>query len=1124
MALDDLKYVPTQAGLDWVAGLAPASILVLGALGEDEVSAVERLALETRTAPAGPLRQLVHQGTYAILLDDSWRVLIAVQGKQPAQAASGRFNHLEDDHHLSAARLAFEHEWSRARPFVGACNFTEGDIVRPHGSDTRGRVKTVIRTPDGHSIEVESEGRLRSFNEDALERVQGDPTNPEWWIDQEPASATHVARTLTYTKLENPLTDTLYSFGASKTVFRPYQFLPALKLLRSATGRLLVADEVGLGKTIEAGLIWTELEQREEIRRALVVVPASLTVKWQREMSRRFARPLRQLNVKDLREFADQLTHGHEPDLVGIISLQALRGATDVQEALAPLKPAFQLIIVDEAHALRNRDTKSHQLGELLSDWADYLIFLSATPLNLRSEDLFNLVNLLSEADFADFSIFNQQLEPNAALNQISRILGKSDGFDPERARELLSSITEMPLGAIVTSRPGYDQLRGLIDRTSPLTPEEKSRGRRHIAELNTLSGVLTRTRKADVPDKKALREVQEVRVSWTEPERLFYDSVREWCLSRARSQGVPPGFALQMPMRQAASSIPAMQEWLRDKTGRSSEGVDDWDTDVESLDTEVWQELTLQGLLRPIEVDTKFEALRAQLIEARKEGLGQVMIFSFFRRTLQYLDDRLRDSFKTRVMHGGTRPADRQKVMDDFRAGHFDILLVSEVGSEGLDFEFCNVLVNYDMPWNPMRVEQRIGRLDRFGQKHDKIFIYNMHVPGTIETDIFERLYTRLKLFESSIGELEPILYDEWGDALERFTKRVLDPQLTHSQRLAVADKMRLALENRRGDLKVLDDSRAILNSIEQLDVEGLTELGPADGRFVGAVELRTVVQGALDKFGGTLRAEGQGVWRLHGTAELAVALRTLPTNKRGSLEAFGRLLSAVRDEEPWPVTFESEVASRHDVDLISSRHPLTVLGMQVLRDEALHLDRFGSVRVKGVRGSYLVAVHLAESSGLSPRRELWTTGIDLDTGRADNAVGNALLTALAEGGLGESSLTAEPARVRELYNLARQRVAQRTTRVQGERRQENAALVEGRLASQLQSNLMKTNRASEALANLRAAGRDPRVIRMYEGRLRGLRNAREEIEAAASRGRNLSVSCEPIAIVLVEGVVAQS
>ena len=101
---------------------------------------------------------------------------------------------------------------------------------------------------------------------------------------------------------------------------------------------------------------------------------------------------------------------------------------------------------------------------------------------------------------------------------------------------------------------------------------------------------------------------------------------------------------------------------------------------------------------------------------------------------------------------------------------------------------------------------------------------------------------------------------------------------------------------------------------------------------------------------------------------------------------------------------------------------------------------------------------------------------------------------------------------------------MAQRTTRVQGERRQENAALVEGRLASQLQSNLMKTNRASEALANLRAAGRDPRVIRMYEGRLRGLRNAREEIEAAASRGRNLSVSCEPIAIVLVEGVVAQS
>ena len=121
MATDDLHYAPPQEGLEWVCSFRPDSVLVLGQLDESRVLAVEALALETRTAPAGPLRQLVHQGTYAVLVfADRWHVLIVVEGKQPAQSTSGRFSRLEDDHHLSSARLAFEHEWSRARPFVGA--------------------------------------------------------------------------------------------------------------------------------------------------------------------------------------------------------------------------------------------------------------------------------------------------------------------------------------------------------------------------------------------------------------------------------------------------------------------------------------------------------------------------------------------------------------------------------------------------------------------------------------------------------------------------------------------------------------------------------------------------------------------------------------------------------------------------------------------------------------------------------------------------------------------------------------------------------------------------------------------------------------------------------------------
>ena len=142
---------------------------------------------------------------------------------------------------------------------------------------------------------------------------------------------------------------------------------------------------------------------------------------------------------------------------------------------------------------------------------------------------------------------------------------------------------------------------------------------------------------------------------------------------------------------------------------------------------------------------------------------------------------------------------------MQDFRSGDFDVLLLSQVGAEGLDFEFCNVLVNYDLPWNPMQVEQRIGRLDRFGQTSEKIFILNMHVPGTIESDIFERLYTRIGVFEQSIGELEPILRDE----LRSVTKALLDPQLTDAERQDEADRIGVALAERAEQLKELESSR---------------------------------------------------------------------------------------------------------------------------------------------------------------------------------------------------------------------------------------------------------------------------------------------------------------------------
>jgi hypothetical protein len=404
-------------------------------------------------------------------------------------------------------------------------------VVRARDVPGYGRVRQVSHTTHGYRYRVDLDGILRSYGQDELVRVDGDPHDPQFWLAQPPATAAQLALTLTWTKLRHPLTDTLYSFASSKTLFRAYQFTPVLKVLSGSAGRLLIADEVGLGKTIEAGLIWSELEQRMPVQRALVVSPSPLTLKWKSEMERRFDRRLRVLKKADLDDFADRLADSPDAELLGVISLETLRTADEVLERLTDLQPRFDLIIVDEAHDLRNRGTKSHMVGSLLADWADYLIFLSATPLNLHSDDLFNLVSLLDEGAFGDRAVFDAQLEPNLILGDVARGLIGAGRDHPRTLLGRLDELSELRFGSAVTARPDYTILRELLDTDRPLSHAEVAKGRRLLNDLNMLGGVLTRTRKVDVAGNKAVRDPHNIDVEWTDDEREFYETARAWYL-----------------------------------------------------------------------------------------------------------------------------------------------------------------------------------------------------------------------------------------------------------------------------------------------------------------------------------------------------------------------------------------------------------------------------------------------------------------------------------------------------------------------------------------------------------------------------------------------------------------
>ena len=170
-----------------------------------------------------------------------------------------------------------------------------------------------------------------------------------------------------------------------------------------------------------------------------------------------------------------------------------------------------------------------------------------------------------------------------------------------------------------------------------------------------------------------------------------------------------------------------------------------------------------LVRLARGLKSDTKFDQFVTVIEDLNAQG-KQAIVFTFSKKTLRYLAQRLLGtSYRVKTLHGDVAGRDRDAIMTEFRAGAFDILIATKVASEGLDFEFCSACINYDIPWNPMEIEQRIGRIDRIGQREQKLAIWNFHSPGTIEETIRERVHDRIGVFERTIGELEPILDTKW-------------------------------------------------------------------------------------------------------------------------------------------------------------------------------------------------------------------------------------------------------------------------------------------------------------------------------------------------------------------------
>ncbi|MGF9964508.1 DEAD/DEAH box helicase [Bacillus rhizoplanae] len=625
------------------------------------------------------------------------------------------------------------------------------------------------------------------------------------------------------------------SYLSSKTIFNPFQFKPLTKFVSpNSDERLFIADEVGVGKTIETGIILTELLARERINRndnILIVCPNTLGPKWVKEMKERFNLDFFLHNGSTLRNTLIHAINGTIPnhERFSIVSLQLLRNETylTLLEELNAKKQGFtwSMVIIDEAHHMRNRNTLNNQLGHLLSSMTDMMIMLSATPLNLRDTDLFNLMNILNPNLYSDQQLFELLLEPVKLVNKLRSLTIENK---PENRRNIINIFEQLNNTSLALAIQNNELLQNYkiqLLNEEEISIEQIAQYERIISILNPLDLSFTRTLKREAFEKNALREVIKIPVQLTEEEKEFHDEVIRFSEEFYTLQGGENsslGFVSNVPKRMVSSSIPASLQYFKwclqngkyisEETNVKSSEIANIDNYTIGFDFEIdedesaFAEKTLSNdiktsfetLLEKGErlrnIDSKYSAFKQFLQQLfDKMENPQIVVFSFFIRTLEYLKERLeQDGYKVGVISGHSSLQLRYETISDLENKKIEILLASDVGGEGLDFQFCQAILNYDMPYNPMRVEQRIGRIDRFGQKSEKVIAASMYIKDTVDERIYELLYERINLVQESVGLIEPIINNE----LINLQKDILNESLTGQQLEESVNRIKLAMQ----------------------------------------------------------------------------------------------------------------------------------------------------------------------------------------------------------------------------------------------------------------------------------------------------------------------------------------
>lgn len=618
---------------------------------------------------------------------------------------------------------------------------------------------------------------------------------------------------LTAYSVLNPSNRSLYSLHSARIDFVPYQFRPALKIIQSDSPRLLIADSVGVGKTIEAGLILKELQARGDVESVLIICPKPLVAerKWEFEMSR-FDEAFTALDGPTLRQIiSDTNRDGVWPERYrkailpySLLSAQLLYGedgrksrrskGTGLLDLDPP--PHFDLVIVDEAHHIRNSETLAHSAVKFFCDHAEAVLFLTATPLQTGNEDLYTLLNVLRPDLVLDRETFTMMAQPNGYINKAIQSIRANH---PEWPAIVQANVKEAAMtqwgSMVIAPSPEYSKVLKTVSEGNQ-SDEARLKLVPQLEGFHSFHTMITRTRRQDIEDF-CIRRSNTISIQFTPEQQELHDELLRFEALALRNMHANQNviFMMSMLTRQAASCIFGLAPSIRSLIQRRfSQILDDSEIDLDLLDREINIQQNIissaQQLLALAEKvpdeDPKFEAFIQLVLEKQQHENNKIIVFSTFRHTLAYLYRKLAEHpLRIAQVDGSTKDEIRYELRRRFELDRdnpeaIDLMLFSEVGSEGLDYQFCDMMINYDLPWNPMRIEQRIGRIDRRGQKSDVVRILNMVTEGTVDAEIYHRCLWRIGVFESSIGESAEIL----GAISGKIEEIVNSPMLTEEER----------------------------------------------------------------------------------------------------------------------------------------------------------------------------------------------------------------------------------------------------------------------------------------------------------------------------------------------------